>query len=110
MTVRSCACGCGAALVRREGERVKMFAARRTTGEHGCVGTYRAERQRAAVEARAEVKAASEAASTGWPAEMVRTRPFANNVRPPRFSPPRLPGPASLTGGCSSSSGWDVGE
>lgn len=98
---------CLAPIRRARGETLWMLAARRTCGQQSCIERYRGGRSRRA--AQHHNPRHREFVRIGeWPPGMAQRQPFADNVRVLPFSPPRLSGPASLAGGCSSSAGWGV--
>jgi hypothetical protein len=96
---------CGATLVPAEEEGAKHFALRITCGERKCVSALRiASCKRAATER--DQPPEGPVPTDRWPAEMALTRPFADDVRTTARGSIGLP--ATLAGGCSSSSGWGV--
>jgi hypothetical protein len=101
MTGRHC-WHCGKPLERDLHESRKRFARRQTCGNPKCVTALQAYK---AIMAPGTCTPIAE-----WPAEMAITKPFATNARVSLWNPTRLSGPMSLVGGCSSSSGWDVGD
>jgi hypothetical protein len=93
---------CCKPIARTEGETAQAFYQRPTCGARRCL----AERRARIAESHAP---AMPLQLQPWPPWMWLIKPFADDVCAGPFTPTRLPGPVSLIGGCSSSSGWNVG-